>query len=324
MARTRERGLKTLIFCAFVTAGGLACSLLLDPNSEQQCSTDQDCTNRGGPFVGLTCVNNVCVTSDSGANDAPPDSPETEGGPWSCLGNVTLPDGGAANVNVIVPLADLSTQMPLKTNDVLARVCAKIDVNCTSPLQTTQPDAQGALELTLTAGFDGFVIITPILPSPDGGADGGDDAGDAAPPDVYVPSFVFFNPPIEKDTIYSTIVMVHLSALGQIAQVEGTTIDPSLGAVFMETVDCNAQPSAGVSVSLDSTTTSTQGFYFKQGLPVLNAPSTDVSGYAGFVNVPLGTRTVTGKLESTQQEIGTATVFTRASFISYTVMAPTP
>jgi len=318
-------GLRTLIFCGVATAALAACSLLLDPDSESQCSTDQDCTNRGGGFVGLSCVNNVCVAPEAGA-DAPTDSgTANDGGPWGCLGNVTVPEASTANVSVTVPLVNLSTQMPLASSDVVARVCAKIDVNCTSPLQTTQPDAQGALQLTLTAGFDGFVVITPNLPPSDAGADASAaDAGDGALPDVYVPSFVFFNPPIEKDTIYSTIVMVKTSALEEIAEVEGTTIDPTLGAVFMETVDCNAQPAAGVSVTIDSTTASTQGFYFKQGLPVLNAPSTDVSGYAGFVNVPLGTRTVTGKLESTQQEIGTATVFTRASFISYTVMAPSP
>lgn len=273
--------------------------------------------------MGLTCQNHVCV---GGAGDASDGGPPLEAGPWSCLGNVEFPDAGAAQVNVIVPLVDLSTKMPVTAADVAARVCAKIDVNCNSPLATTQPDANGLLHLTLTAGFDGFVLITPIVPTSDAGAPDGGDAGDAdaAAPDVFVPSFVFFNPPIEKDLTYAAIVMVRLSALGQIAAIEGTSIDPSLGAVFMETVDCTATPAAGVSVTLDSTTTTTQGFYFDKGLPVLNSPSTDVSGYAGFVNVPLGTRTIKGTLEATKQTIGTATVFTRPSMISYTVMAPTP
>jgi len=118
--------------------------------------------------------------------------------------------------------------------------------------------------------------------------------------------------------------MVKTSELGQIAQIEGTQLDPSLGAVFMQNVDCNIKPAAGVSVTLDSTTTSTQGFYFENGLPKLNASSTDVTGYAGFVNAPLGTRTVTGKVQATQTRIGAATLFTRPSTISYTVLAPSP
>jgi hypothetical protein len=172
------------------------------------------------------------------------------------------------------------------------------------------------LHLTLAAGFDGFVLILPVLP--DGGAD---DAGEA---DVLVPSLVFFNPPIAHDLVYTTIVLVKTSALGQIAAVEKTTIDPTLGAVFMETTDCNSQAAAGVSVTLDSTGATTQGFYFSGGLPVLNGAGTDVSGYAGFVNAPLGTRTVKATLNATEQYIGTATVFTRPSMISYTTLAPSP
>jgi len=288
---------------------GVACSLLLD-TSKDQCTATAQCV---GAFAGMQCVNRVCVAVDSGGNDAGP----VDAGPWGCLGDVVVSTPTTTNVNVIVPLVDLSTQKPVTQVDV--RVCAKIDVNCTSPLAVTQPDVSGLLHLTLAAGFDGFVLITPMVP--DGGFP---DAGDGAPPDVVVPSIVFFNPPIEHDLVYTTIVLVKSSALVEIAAVEKTAIDPSLGAVFMETVDCNANPAAGVSVTLDSTGSTTQGFYFSGGLPVLNGSGTDVSGYAGFVNAPLGTRTVKGTLNATQQYIGTATVFTRPSMISYTTLAPSP
>ena len=300
---------------AFVAAAALlaaACSFLLDTSGDQ-CKTDQDCENRGGGFAGMRCENRVCVAGEAGV-DASGDA-----GPWGCLGDVTLPPPGTGNVQVTMPLVDLSTQTPVTAADVNAVVCAKIDVNCGSPLAITQPDANGLLHLTIASGFDGFVFITPVLP--DAGAP---DAGEGGVPDVFVPSIVFFNPPIVMDTTYTTIVMVRASELGNIAAVEGTAIDPSLGAVFMETVDCNVQPAAGVGVTLDQTTSTTQGFYFKGGLPALNAPSTDVTGYAGFVNVPLGTRTVTGEVAASTQRIGTATVFTRASTISYTVLAPSP
>ncbi len=240
-----------------------------------------------------------------------------DAGPWGCLGDVTVPQPNGTSINVTVPLVDLSTQMPVTVASAL--VCAKIDVNCTSPIATTEPDGAGLLHLTLQSGFDGFVLVLPIIP--DGGTA---DAGDGGVPDVIVPSIVFFNPPIEHDSTYTTIVLVKTSALAQIAAVEKTTIDPTLGAVFMETVDCNAKAAAGVGVSLDSTGATTQGFYFSGGLPVLNGSGTDVSGYAGFVNAPLGTRTVRATLNATEQYIGTATVFTRASMISYTTLAPSP
>ncbi len=267
----------------------------------------------------MTCENRVCVA----AAEAGP----TDAGLWGCLGDVVEPTPTAATVNVVVPLLDLSTQKPVTAADVFARLCAKIDVNCTSPLQSgdagtiLSPDGAGLLHLTLQAGFDGFVLIDPILP--DGGAPP-DDAGEAGTPNVFVPSLVFFNPPLDTDLVYSTIVLVRTTELGEIAGIEGTAIDPSLGAVFMQTVDCFSAAAAGVSVMLDSTSSTTQGFYFEKGLPALNAPATDVTGYAGFVNAPLGTRLVTGTLHTTQQYIGKASVFTRPSTISYTVLAPSP
>ena len=270
----------------------------------------------------MQCVNRVCVASDGGGDTAPPG----DAGPWGCLADVSVPTPPQGNVNVVVPLIDLTSKTGVQPTDVFARICAKIDVNCNSPLASgdagiiLSPDVQGLLHLTIPAGFDGFVLVDPIVP--DGGAPS--DAGDAGQPNVFVPSLVFFNPPIDHDLVYSVIVMVKTSELVQIATIEQTPIDPSLGAVFMETVDCNAKAAAGVSVVIDSQTSTTQGFYFENGLPKLNASSTDVTGYAGFVNAPLGTRTVTGSLEATQQKIGSATVFTKASTISYTTMAPSP
>lgn len=316
-----------LVAFAFAAAFAVAaCSLLLD-TSPNQCNVSGDCDKRGGAFVGMQCENHVCVASEGGS-DAGADAPPVDAGPWGCLGDVAVPTPTQTDVNVIVPLIDLTSKGPVTANDVFARICAKIDVNCKTPLTNGDagvvfgPDDQGLLHLTLPSGFDGFVLIDPVVPSNDGGAP--DSGSDAGPPDVFVPSLVFFNPPIYSDVVYTTIVMVKTSELGQIAAVEQTTLDPNLGAVFMETVDCAFKAAAGVGVTIDLTSSSTQGFYFKGGLPALNAPSTDTTGYAGFVNVPLGTPTITGKLEATQQRIGTATVFTQPSTISYTVLAPSP
>jgi hypothetical protein len=316
--RHAGKRLATAVVALLACSAAAACSLLLDTSADQ-CTPESGCT---GKFAGMQCVDRVCVASDGGGGDADSDA-IVDAGPWGCLGNVTIDAAPSGEVNVIVPLVDLTSQQGLQPTDVFARICAKIDVNCNSPLASgdagiiLNPDANGLLHLTLPAGFDGFVLIDPIVPP--------SDAGDAAPPpNVFVPSLVFFNPPIDHDLVYSVIVMVKTSELVEIATTEQTPIDPSLGAVFMETVDCTSKPSAGVSVVIDSQTSTTQGFYFKGGLPALNASSTDQTGYAGFVNAPLGTRTVTGTLQSTQEKIGSATVFTKASTISYTTMAPSP
>lgn len=302
-----------------------ACSLVLDTSADQ-CKSDGDCAARGGAFAGMKCVDRVCVAPsvDAGPDaDAASDADAAvDAGPWSCLGNVTYPSPTKPQVSVTVPLIDLVSHAP--HTDVLARVCAKIDVNCQSPIATTVPDANGQLHLTLSAGFDGFVLLTPLLP--DGGIPD-PDAGnipDGGLGQLVIPSLVFFNPPLFEDITYLTILLLTQNSLMQISQAENTTIDPSLGAVFMSAYNCNQQGSAGISVALDSTATSTGGFYFQGNLPSLTATATDSTGYAGFVNVPTGTRTVTGTLQATQQYIGKVSVFSRASMISYTVLAPSP
>ena len=297
--------------------------MVLDTSADQ-CKTDGDCTARGAAFAGMTCVNRVCV---GGASDAGPDvvsdaGEDVDAGPWGCLGHVTYPAPTKPQVAVTVPLIDAISKAP--RTDVLARVCTKIDGACKTPLfPPTTPDANGMLHLTLAAGFDGFVLLTPLLP--DGGTP--PDAGDAGPDgSLVIPSLVFFNPPLFQDTTYLTILLLTQDELVTTAAIVGSnlTIDPTLGNVFMAAYDCTSQNAGGVSLALDSTSSTTQGFYFSGSVPTLTTTATDSTGFAGFINVPIGTRTITGTLQATQQYIGKTTVFSRASMISYTVVAPSP
>ena len=296
-----------------------ACSLLLD-TSKEQCSIDEDCAHFG---ASLKCVNRTCQQGDLTDSQSPDVQADTTpvDPVWGCLGNVVTPMPKKPKVAVSVPLIQLLTKKPV--TDVSALVCAKIDVNCSSPLAQTVPDMNGVLKLTLDAGFDGFVIIVPNLP--DGGCptDAGQDAATCLGP-LTIPSLVFFNPPLVDDTTYITVLMLSYASLVQLAASNGDTIDPTQGAVFMQAIDCAAHPAKDVAVSLDSTSSQTHGFYFSSGLPSLTASSTDVTGYAGFINVPIGARTVTGILKPTQKFIGKTSVFARAGFISYTTMAPSP
>jgi hypothetical protein len=300
---------------ALAIAAG-ACSLILD-TSPNQCDSGADCVTRFGSSASMQCINQVCVSVEAAAdvaNDAPVDA-----GPWGCLGNVVFPQPDASTVSVTVPLVDLITMKPVTA--VNALLCAKTDFTCGTPLASTQPTMNGLLVFNnLTPPFNGYVLITPVLP--DGGFPDGGDGGSVL--DLYVPSLVYFNPPLVHDTLYTTTILVTGYALGTVAMGAQTPLDLDAGAVFMETVDCNGHPAPGVSVIVDSTGPLTKGFYFQGGLPTTTASSTDVTGYAGFVNVPLGPRTVTGTLQGTGQRIGTATVLAAKSVISYTTLAPSP
>jgi hypothetical protein len=239
---------------------------------------------------------------------------------WGCLGNVIPPVVKKPKVTIAVPLTDLITKAPITA--VTAKVCAKIDVNCSTPLQSgVVPDSNGVLTFSLDAGFDGFVLIQPMLPDAGCPIDAGQDAATCYFP-LVMASLVFFNPPLVDDTTYITIPMLSLDTLTTLAKANGDTVNTSLGSVFMEAVDCSFHAGKDVAVSLDSTTSETRGFYLIGGIPSLTASATDTSGYAGFINTPIGVRTVSGVLKPDSKFIGKISVFARPGFISYTTLAP--
>ncbi len=312
---TKSTALTRALALGFAAMPIVACSLLLNTSTEQ-CATDGDCAHYGSAFK---CFSRTCQadTPDS-APDVQPDA--TPPDPvWGCLGNVVTPTPKKQKVHVTVPLIELITKFPV--TDVSVKVCAKIDVNCATPLQSTVPSAQGVIAIDIDAGFDGYVLIEPNLPDAGCKVDSGQDAATCYYP-LIAPSLVFFNPPLTDDTTYITVIMLSPDTLATLAKANGDTVDPTLGAVFMEAVDCSFHAAKDVAVSLDSTTMLTRGFYFTGSIPSLTASATDLTGYAGFINTPTGARTVTGVLKPSQKFIGKTSVFARPGHISYTTLAP--
>jgi hypothetical protein len=283
-----------------------ACSLILDTAAEQ-CSTDADCTNRGPKFAGTRCSNKVCVADEGGVTDSGGDAFDPQ---WGCLGRVKAPTFPKPMVNVSVPLVDLVTQMPVTKID--AKVCSKTDVSCAMPIgPVSNPSAQGILTFTLPAGFDGYVDMKSTMVS---------DAGLPA----YLPSLVFFNPPLSDDIIYLTIPLVSPQALGLLAAQFGNTIDMTLGGPFAAINDCQGKPAAGASIAIDKDTDASRTFYFVNGLPTESATQTDKTGYSGFINIPTGIRNMSGFVADGGALIGKVSVLVRPSTLTYTVLPPTP
>lgn len=286
-----------------------ACSLILDTGTEQ-CMTDQDCLNRGAKFAGTQCLNKVCVAGDGAVTDTGTSSDAFDP-MWGCLGSVKPPTFPKPMVNVSVPLIDLVTQKPVTKID--AKVCGKADVSCTMPIgPVVQPSAQGILTFTLTAGFDGYIDMHSTMIDPDGGLP------------AYIPSLVFFNPPLSDDIIYLTIPLVSPQALGLLAAQFGNTIDPMLGAPFASISDCQGKPAAGASIAIDKSVDASRTFYFVNGLPTESATMTDKTGYSGFINIPTGIRNMTGTVADGGAVIGKVSVLVRPSTLTYTVLPPTP
>lgn len=285
-----------------------ACSLILDTGTEQ-CMSDIDCTNRGPKFAGTKCSNKVCIVADdSGPMDT--GAPDVFDPIWGCLGNVKAPTFPQPMVNVSVPLIDLVTQKAVTKID--AKVCGKTDVSCGMPLgPVVNPNSQGILAFTLPAGFDGYIDMKSTMI---------DDAGLPA----YIPSLVFFNPPLSVDLIYLTIPLVSPQALGLLAAQFGNAIDPMLGGPFASIADCTGKPAAGASISIDKEVDASRTFYFVNGLPTESSNQTDKTGYSGFINIPTGIRTMTGVVADSGREIGKVSVLVRPSTLTYTVLPPTP
>jgi len=301
---------RALIAVATAATAAAACSALLD-TSKEQCTSDSDCTSRGGRFAAAVCSGSVCVAADAATDGARSDAA-------GCV----APPLQTPSITLSLSLTDFLRGGPVE--NVLATACPNpADPACSAPESTRAPDDGGVVRLPLstTQGpFKGYIIVVPAV---DGGAVDLDAAGDVS--SFYIPSRNYYGSPLPLTT--DTVDTLALGTFGALAAVTSTynlgSVDPSLGMVFVTTVNCAAQNIAGVSVSIDLTGPTTVSFYFVNGLPVTTATQTDSSGLAGFVNVPVGARVLTTKVASTGQPLGAVSLFVLPSTISNANVGPT-
>jgi len=109
-----------------------------------------------------------------------------------------------------------------------------------------------------------------------------------------------------------------------LAAVAGFAIDPQRGHAFLQTLDCNGDRAAGVSVSIDVADASTAGFFRVDMLPDPNATSSDADGSGGFINVLAGFATLEGTLEDSDERIGVSRIVVRTGTIAYVPIFLTP
>jgi hypothetical protein len=305
---------------------------LLD-TSAQQCNSESDCRARGGQFTNASCVNHVCVSKqvvvDSGDPDAYVDPV------WGCLGNVkveTPPPSMMANVSL--PFFDLINMVPI--TGVGIQVCAKLDVECSRPIDSRiiPADADGIAHFKVPSYFNGYGIVYDLAydggpPSTDDAGDGGDDAGggDGGPNPTasrFLPSVIFFNPPIVNDTVYNYVPLLTRVDIVKLAAAQGNTFDPSLGMLFAGMLDCTRKPVAGVTWDPSIVDTKTKRFFYVNGFPDESAEATDPTGFGGLLNSRTGSVTINARVQTTGKAIGSATVLVRPGWASYTYLAPTP
>ena len=286
-SRLAVAGFGALVFAS-------ACSVLVDPNREQ-CSSDTDCTRRGGAFAGSVCLGSVCRSASPAP--ASPDAPTA----WGCLGTIAWPDASVGYVDVTINLKDLITYNPV--GGVGARLCRKLDTKCEQPiLDGVQSDASGKLAFQAPLGFDGYAELTPP------GA---------------IPGLYFFYPPLTETRDVPFIPILPLSELSTFAGLVGGQIMPGRGQLVIGVYDCLKVPGDGVTFSSAEADTASMPFYLIKGAPSSKATATDSSGYGGIINLLPGTATLTGKLGS-GESLGIESVLMRADEITYTTLLPLP
>jgi hypothetical protein len=255
-----------------------------------QCSTKEDCTQRGGSFEGSNCVDHFCTADQPVA-----------AGEWSCLDNVVWPPSTSGSVTVTMNFTDIITAQPV--SGVSAQACHKLDTTCASPvLRDLVSDSAGRVTFTIQAGFDGYLQST--------------SAG-------IMPFLYFFYPPLTSNREVPAVPVLQETALATFATLAGGTVMPNRGHVLARAYNCLGKTAEGIRFSSPEGDNETTPFYMIKGIPSTKHSATDSSGNGGLLNLPPGTATLTGRLEN-GDAIGTLSVLTVAGRITYTALVPSP
>jgi hypothetical protein len=215
---------------------------------------------------------------------------------------VVWPAPIAGTVTATLTTTDLITGEPM--SGVPGRVCRKLDATCTDPvLAGLVSDATGRIIITVPQGFDGYLELTAT------GAMRGS---------------YFFSPPLTADREIPSVPILQASALTTFATLAGANLMADRGQLMVGAHSCVGQPAEGVSFSSVEGDASTVAFYMIKSIPSTKQSATDTSGRGGLLNLPPGSVTLTGRLASTGQTLGTLSVFARAGELTYTALVPAP
>lgn len=277
-----------LVLPALLCASG--CTVVLDPG-EVQCETAQDCEDRG--FAGADCTDNVCVKGDP---------------MWGCLGHVTEPvPDKTKTVEFSIRLVFASDKGPVTAATI--DICDKLDLDCAvmSPdvPKGLSPDVDGNVSLSAKQGFDGFLRIK--------GAD-------------IMDSLVFVGRPIVAPPTVKEVRLVRPGEYSAIATLADEQVDPARGSSILLAVDCQALPGSGVRFESPSADAESKLFYLINQLPTTppQAKKTDVDGFGGFLNMPVGANLAKSFRADNDAYIGESSFRILANTLSYVQVAPTP
>jgi len=283
-----------------------------------------------------SCAEVLDIPSTTSLELAPSD-------PWRCVndpGEPITPSGPTATARFRA--CDFISGCTTPVTGLSARLCDKLDVGCNNPRITGILDSGGLLEVEVPTGprgFDGYLqVSTTVAPCFDSGAFGNaagflcqlaptcDPAAPSAACDIpiYFPVMWFFNPALMADLEEPIPLQLYPSAaLPLILDAAGGEFAPGTGSVFMTVTDCDGKPAPGVTLEIAEHEDLAYPLYFDSGVVSNTATQTDSSGVGGFIRIPPGFVEITG-VNSDGEPLAKVGVQANATFVTYTVLAPSP
>lgn len=319
MSLIRGNGRLRIAFVGAASLSVVACSALLSFDGTQ-CATSADCAARGSATP-LVCSAGACVASAALPGDGGSDgASNAHGADWACV-PAGVPEGGAPPSTVtIVALDGQSTLVPeynkytVRTG-VSVRLCGKRDPGCVHPLTSTTPvDANGSVTFPTPSVLDFYTEVT----------------GSGVTPVMHFPAVTANNVARLKGTFF--VGTLSTSDTQTLAALVNVNVDPTAGIVLVRPVNCNLtfENVAGITFKIAPPGASLVQFYTTggpNGLPSVTATATDSAGLGGFINEPPQAITITTSFPAdggvAAVQIGTASAFTRAGWMSIVETAPT-
>lgn len=276
--------------------------------------------------------------------DIPADPQLVDMGPWRCLDEAAAAPvtTNAEQAQVVVQACDFITDCTTPVSGLSARLCDKRDVGCNSPRLRGITETAGVFRFpvpTAGGGFDGYLQVDSPLARCTETSAFGNVAGsvlcgliaplcDVAAPDDrclvtrFAPAMLFFNPPVVHDVERPvSLQMFPSSGLPAIIAAAGIQLDPTAGSLFIQALDCDGKPAAGVRYELAPAAPGVNSLYVNNGVVSSSGTKTDESGIGGFVRVPPGFVSVIG-YNSDSVPIGQIGVQSAASTLTYSALYP--
>jgi hypothetical protein len=171
---------------------------------------------------------------------------------WGCVGSVAQPAGTGGMVTVTLQASLLNMGEAISTKGVRIQACDQYDApdgTCAPVGSPGTTDASGAATLTVPSGFAGYF--------------------DATQGDVIMEELIYESSPIVGDTTIPFVIGSFTADYVPLVTSVGGHVHPGTGAIWVNMEDCDVQPAAGVTLSLDSSfSAGTDPFYFVGTAPV--------------------------------------------------------